>query len=100
MSNRILAVLLLTVALLGALARPSAAQSAPVYDPANGHWYQLVRVPAPINWPDARSAAQALVFAGYAGHLATITSANERKFINANVTSGTLAAAWRWTGFR
>ena len=87
--------LLLTVLLLGAIARPGAAQSAPVYNPANGHWYQLVRTPAALNWPQARAAAEALSYAGYRGHLATVTSDDERQFINANVTGNSgLDAVW------
>jgi hypothetical protein len=46
MSIRFGSLVLLTALLTGGLARPSAAQSvwAPVYNPANGHWYQVVRV--------------------------------------------------------
>ena len=50
-----------------------------VYNPANGHWYQEVRLPNKITWPDARAAAEQLSFAGFPGHLATVTSAAERQ---------------------
>lgn len=91
------ALLLLALLLFSGSALPGAAQSAsvPVLNPANGHWYQLVRTPAELNWPEARDAARALSFAGYRGHLATITSANERDFINAHVTGKSgLDAVW------
>jgi uncharacterized protein DUF642/fibronectin type III domain protein/lectin-like protein len=89
--------LILLTLVMGACSRPVAAQnpSAPVFNPANGHWYQLVRVPGQINWPDARDAAAALYFAGYRGHLATVTSADEQQFINTNVTDNSgLESVW------
>jgi FG-GAP-like repeat/Lectin C-type domain len=57
----------------------------PVYDPANGHWYQAVQVSSPITWQEARVAAAALVFAGQPGHLVTITSAKEQEFVASNL---------------
>jgi hypothetical protein len=87
---------LLAALLLAALARPSAAQSAPVYNPANGHWYQAVLVPGGISWPQARDAAAALSYAGYPGHLVTLTSADENGFVDSYLPlSG--ADEW-WTG--
>jgi hypothetical protein len=43
---------------------------------ANNHWYQLICPANAPSWTDARDAALAL-----GGHLATITSANEREFV-------------------
>jgi hypothetical protein len=74
---------------------PGHGASSPVYNGANEHWYQLIRTPGEFNWPDARAAAQSLSFGGYRGHLATITSAAERDFINTQVTGGSdLYAVW------
>jgi fibronectin type 3 domain-containing protein len=74
---------------------PGQVGSTPVYNPANDHWYQLIRTPGELNWPDARAAAQSLSFAGNRGHLATITSAAERDFINTQLTGRIdLYAVW------
>jgi hypothetical protein len=72
---------------LGLAAGPGSAQSwPPVFDSASGHWYQVVRIPGGITWSSARAAAEASVYAGYRGHLATITSPAENDFILANVS--------------
>jgi hypothetical protein len=76
---------LFLILLLVGLARPGAAQSSPVFDPANGHWYQAVIAPGGIAWGDALKAAQALFYAGYPGHLVTITSPQENEFILDNL---------------
>jgi hypothetical protein len=96
LSRHLCCFVLASRALMASIA-PAAAQSAstPILNPANSHWYQLVRAPSQINWPEARTAAQALFFAGYQGHLATITSADERQFVNTNVTGKSgLEAVW------
>ena len=82
MSNR-RGFLLLATLLLSTLAHPCRAQliSPPAYNPANGHWYQAVLVPGGITWPAARAAAATLSYAGYPGHLVTITSAAENLFL-------------------
>jgi hypothetical protein len=95
MNPRPLSSLLLALMLLGGIARPAAAQAAPVYDPANGHWYQLARASRAITWTDARALAEALVFAGYRGHLATVTSAAENQFVSGYLSaSGSPNPAW------
>jgi hypothetical protein len=76
---------LFLILLLMDLARPGAAQSSPVFDPANGHWYQAVLAPGGIAWGDALKAAQALSYAGYPGHLVTISSREENEFILDNL---------------
>jgi streptogramin lyase len=74
--------LALWMGLLVGLARPAAAQtSTPVYNPDNGHWYQAVPVPGGIAWPAARATAAAMSYAGYPGHLATLTSEGETRFV-------------------
>ncbi len=47
-----------------------------VFNPANGHYYQVVSVPSGIIWPDAKAAAEVR-----GGYLATITSAEENSFV-------------------
>ncbi len=56
----------------------------------NGHWYDLVSMDE-TTWSNAQAAATAMTLNGVSGHLATITSENERLFIVDNLTSGT---AW------
>ena len=46
------------------------------YNPANGHWYKAVSVPAGISWTTAEKAAEA-----EGGHLATITNQAENDFV-------------------
>jgi hypothetical protein len=56
--------------------------AAPVQNPANGHWYELVQSQQGfIDWAVARNAAATLNFNGMHGHLATITSQAENDFI-------------------
>src|SRR5436309_13773320 len=84
---RFLSLALLAALLLGGAARPGAAQSAsPVYNPTNGHWYQYVSISRQINWPDARAAAESVSYAGYPGHLATVTSSEENQFVSSYLT--------------
>jgi hypothetical protein len=75
--------LLLWLLLCGWSALPAAAQSAtpPVLNPENGHWYQAVRGPGGITWDEARAAAEQRSFAGYRGHLLTLTSEAENQFV-------------------
>lgn len=68
----------------------------PVYNPANGHWYQAVLVAGGISWPQARDAAAALSYAGYPGHLVTLTSADENGFVDSYLPLPG-ADEW-WTG--
>ncbi|MEN9628872.1 MAG: hypothetical protein RJA10_2099, partial [Pseudomonadota bacterium] len=66
---------------LAALA--TTAQAAPVFNAANGHWYEAVQ--AGVTWDAARDAAAAMSLAGTQGHLVTITSQAEQDFINASL---------------
>src|SRR5260370_9079580 len=96
MNRRPLPSLLLALLLLASLARPGAAQSGPVYNPANGHWYQAVLVAGGVSGPQARDAVAALSYAGYPGHLVTLTSADENGFVDSYLPlSG--SDQW-WTG--
>jgi hypothetical protein len=76
--------------------RHAVAQSAspPVYNPANGHWYQAIRMPGGLTWYTAQAAAAALSYAGYAGHLATITSAEENQFIIGSLAPASYDGLW------
>jgi hypothetical protein len=95
-----IAALLLLIFLQAGTVPPAGAQatSAPIYNPANGHWYQVVRAPRPLNWYEARAAAEALTFAGYRGHLATFTSANENQFLVGSVVNGAPYGEQWWLG--
>ena len=59
----------------------------PIYNPENGHYYELINVPEGITWEDAKNAAQSLSYSGMNGHLATITSQDENDFIVNNLNS-------------
>jgi hypothetical protein len=69
--------------------------SLPVYNPANGHWYQAIHFSGTVRWNDARAAAEAWRYRGLAGHLATITSDAESDFITSQVPT-TYADFGRW----
>ena len=49
------------------------------FDPANGHFYQVINDPN-ISWTDAKAAADASTLFGLKGYLATLTSAAENTF--------------------
>ena len=55
----------------------------PIFNPDNGHYYELVA--DAVLWTDAKAAADASVYRGKYGHLATITSESENDFIVNNV---------------
>jgi hypothetical protein len=83
--------------LLCGVLRPADAQvlSSPIYNPANGHWYQGAEA---ANWFAARAAADAFSFGGYRGHLATINSAEENLFITNAVLPGLPQHNSYWLG--
>jgi hypothetical protein len=62
----------------------ASAWAAPVLDPSNGHYYDIIRAPG-ITWPDARVSALSSFYLGLRGHLATITSADEHSYVNAAI---------------
>jgi len=61
----------------------AAASAVPIEGP-NGHFYERVTEPV-TEWHFAESQAEAQTYLGTAGHLATITSAEEDDFIVANI---------------
>jgi hypothetical protein len=65
--------------LLTAAACLSGAVAAPVLNPANGHYYDVID--ARLTWQEADAAAGALTHLGIPGHLVTITSQQERDFL-------------------
>jgi hypothetical protein len=54
-------------------------------DPATDHCYEKITVSG-ISFADARTAAAARTYQGLPGHLATITSASEQSFVQANLS--------------
>ena len=55
----------------------------PTFNPANGHYYQLVE--SNLSWSAAKAAAEASSYGGAQGHLATITSQSENDFVKSLV---------------
>lgn len=51
------------------------------YNPANGHHYEIVVEPGGLDWETAASDAENRIFRGQPGHLATIGSGEEDRFI-------------------
>lgn len=54
---------------------------------ANGHYYEFYSTYPPTTWWHAKSIAEKRTCNGFVGHLATITSADERDWIKTNVRS-------------
>lgn len=75
---------------------PSPVGSSYTRNPANGHWYCVVRLDTTISWPDARKAAESMRYMGKKGHLVTITSADEMDFVAATFP-GDARSSW-WIG--
>lgn len=78
MNNKVTLIICSIVCLLGTL---DAAQCAPTYNPATGHWYEAVLDPS-ITWSDAAAAANS---AG--GYLVTIGSEDENNFVFSLINS-------------
>lgn len=57
----------------------SAVSAAPVQNPNNGHWYEIVQTPS--TWTAANAAATSMTHLAQSGYLATITSALEQNWI-------------------
>lgn len=56
-----------------------------IFNPTNGHYYSLVvSQESPLNWFEAKVAAESLELKGVSGHLATVTSQQEEDFIVSN----------------
>ena len=66
--------------------------------PATRHWYELVEVaPKGTDWDNAKRAAERLRWNGAQGHLVTITSHAESRFVNEDILSMARSNQY-WTG--
>lgn len=82
-----------SVALLFLVAAPCFASSAgPVYNPANGHYYQVV--PGNVTWDQAKLGAEALTYLGVQGHLVTLSDLAEDQFVYFTLTGSSLGNSW------
>lgn len=72
----------LGVLYLSLLALSGAVQAQIIYNPSNDSYYELVETAK--SWNDSRADADARSYLGRAGHLATLTSADENAFVMAN----------------
>lgn len=77
-------------------ASPVQPSSKPARNPRNGHFYQLIRTPQGLSWEEAEKAANALIYKGLPGHLATITSRDEHDFIQESCPDP--PNTWIWAG--
>ncbi len=80
-------------ALLIALPLPSA-RATPARDPDNGHYYDAIPVNQSIVWETARTAASKRTYRGLTGHLATVTSLAENRFIDTQFPEATNGSYW------
>lgn len=87
MKKKIFLIFCIAAFLLGAV---DIAQSAPIYNPATGHWYDIVLSGANGAWINAENNAIAL-----GGNLVTITDAAEEAWLRATFGSSTRY----WIGF-
>lgn len=78
----------------GVLAKSAIGYPGYTYNPANGHWYKAVSVPAGISWTNAEKAAEA-----EGGHLATITSQAENEFVSNLCSAQNLWVFWSGSYF-
>src|SRR5687767_3442636 len=85
--------LLEAAALLLGFALP-AAQAAPVRNPDNGHYYDAIIAQSGISWERAHAAAEARTYRNLKGHLATVTSYAENRFITFAFPVATINGFW------
>jgi hypothetical protein len=71
------------IALALSLSVASFSSHAISFNPANGHYYQVIDFSevGRMNWNEAKSYAEGLIHEGLTGHLATITSQEEDDFV-------------------
>lgn len=85
---------LLAMLMLGMLALQAPVAMAAVSQwPGNGNYYEVVNVPGDIEWPDAKVQAEARIYQGTNGYLATMTSQEENDFVKNIMLTGGL-----WVG--
>jgi hypothetical protein len=78
-----IAILFFLGLLAGGVRTPAQAQV--IYNPANGHYYELVVPNVLLNWEDSRIDAQKRTYLGLRGHMATLTSDQEEQFVSTNM---------------
>jgi len=81
----------LVMASCSTLTAPSST-SEPVYNPANGHYYN--RIDATVDWHTAKAAAEKSEHSGVKGHLATVTSEDENTWIKKNLGGRLILDHW------
>jgi fibronectin type 3 domain-containing protein len=84
----------MTLLLLLSSGQALRADTFPLFNPLNGHYYQVIS--GNISWDQAKTAAEGRSWEGMQGHLATITSSSEKDFISQN--AGDLANGQYWLG--
>ena len=62
------------------------------YNPANGHYYQLV-ASSSVSWATAKTAAEASTYEGLTGYLVTVTSESENNFLKSKISTNTWIGA-------
>lgn len=94
-----------TVALV--VAAGATATAAPIRNPANGHWYELVvlpDLPGPtpqlVDWTVANTAAKAMSFQGMRGRLVVIPSSSDNDFLTNTLILPGPTTDGIWTGGR
>jgi hypothetical protein len=75
-----------------AAASAGTAQSVPIYNPANGHSYDIVDVAG--TWEQAHAAAGQTTYGGLNGHMVTIDSVEENLFVTGAFGAGHLQSHW------
>lgn len=81
---------------LPVLAAASVANSAPIQNPGNEHYYELVQ--AYVSWTDSKAGASARQYLGMQGYLATVSSQAENDWILANILPRGTYATGVWIG--
>ena len=76
-----------------ALAAGSVSSQAIVFDPSNGHYYDVIFAPN-ISWMSAEQQALTYTYNGLEGHLATITSAAEDTYVGNAVSAAGSGEFW------
>lgn len=67
-------------------------ENQPVQNPANGHYYLVVR--ETVSWDVARATAESMTFQGIQGHLVTFSDLAEDQWVYHTMTGGPLGNAW------
>ena len=75
------------------MALGSASSYGQLYDPSNGHYYEVISAPG-ITWMSAETAALSLYYMGLEGHLATVTSADEDTYVGNAVAAAGSGEFW------